>query len=45
MFRLSKFKIASRPDSSQNFMDMAKTVDLARLCIQITNTGVFPSSL
>ena len=30
------FKIA-RLDSSQNFMDMAKTIDLTRLCIQSNN--------
>ena len=35
------FKIA-RPDSSHNFMDTAKTIDLTRLCIKITNTIVFP---
>ena len=32
-----KLKIA-RPDSLQNFMD--KTIDLTRLCIQITITAV-----
>ena len=35
-------KIA-RPDSSQNFMDTAKTIDLIRLCIQVTNTVVLQS--
>ena len=35
-------KIA-RPDSSQNFMDTAKTTDLTRLCIQIINTVVSQS--
>ena len=35
------FKIA-RPDSWHNFMDKAKTIDLTRLCIKITNTIVFP---
>ena len=35
-------KIA-RHDSSQNFMDTAKTIDLIRLCIQVTNTVVFQS--
>ena len=34
-----QFKIA-RPDSSQNFKDTAKTIDLTRLCLQITNTVV-----
>ena len=41
-FRVEKpclFKIA-RPNSSQNFMDTAKTIDLTRLCIQIYNTVV-----
>ena len=33
-------KIA-RPDLSQNFMNMAKTIDLTRLCIQINNTVFF----
>ena len=32
-------KIA-RPASSLNFMDTAKTIDLIRLCIQVTNTVV-----
>ena len=31
----------TRPDSSQNFMDTAKTIFLSRLCIQISNTVVF----
>ena len=32
------------PDSSQNFMDKVKIIDLTRLCIQITNTvAVFPN--
>ena len=35
-----KLKIA-RPDSSQNFMDMAKTNNLTHLGIQKTNTVVF----
>ena len=38
----SKLKIA-RSDSSQNFIDTAKTVDLSRLCLQKTNTVVFES--
>ena len=33
-------KIA-RPNSSQNFMNSAKTMDLIRLCIQINNSVVF----
>ena len=33
-------KIA-RPDSSQNFMNTAKTIDLTHLCIEINNTVVF----
>ena len=37
------FKIA-RPDSSQNFMNTAKTVDLTRLYMQINNTIVFFSN-
>ena len=32
-----------RLDSSQNFMDTAKTIDLIRLCIQVTNTVVLQS--
>ena len=32
-----------RLDSSQNFTDTAKTIDLIRLCIQVTNTVVFKS--
>ena len=33
------------PDSSRNYMDTVKTIDLTRLCIQITNrpTVVFPN--
>ena len=34
-----------RPDSSQNFMDTAKTIDLTRLCIQINNTVVFANHI
>ena len=33
-------KIAG-PDSSQNFMNTAKTIDLTRLCIQKNNTVGF----
>ena len=38
--RIVLVKIA-RPDSSQNFMDMNKTIDLTCLCKQITNAVVF----
>ena len=38
---LTLFKIA-RPDSSPNFMDTVKTINLTRLCKQITNTVDFP---
>ena len=36
---VTKFKI-TRPDSSQNFMNTVKTIDLTHLCIQINNTVV-----
>ena len=37
---LDMIKIA-RPDSSLNFMNMAKTMDLTRLCIHMNNLVVF----
>ena len=37
---LDMIKIA-RPDSSLNFMNMAKTMDLTRLCIQMNNLVFF----
>ena len=37
---ITTFEI-DRPESSQNFMDTAKTVDLTCLCMQINNTAVF----
>ena len=40
---LSNFELLqiARPDSSQNFMYTAKTINLIRLCIQINNIVVF----
>lgn len=34
----------ARPDSSQKFMDTAKTVDLTYLCMQVNNFVVFFSN-
>ena len=36
---ITTFEI-DRPESSQKFMDTAKTVNLTRLCMQINNTAV-----
>ena len=40
IYRALLLKIA-RPDSSQNFMDTVKIIDLTSLCMQINNTAVF----